>query len=168
VRVAGIALVALVVASASCGGGEPSAPGGSEDPATAVALEPQEATETPEAPGSGRTLSGLYTLERATPPDAAATWAFSSDGGFTRTRTLDHGRGDRADAGTYVIDVNGNVEVYVERRGDARLSWAERETYGLGGDPATAIALTARDGREIRLVRTGDAPPAAQGGPRGE
>src|SRR5262249_4592239 len=57
----------------------------------------------------------------------------------------------------------GHLVLFVEQRGDARLSWAQRASYTIGGDGASTVTLTSADGRVVTLVRTGDAPPAAPG-----
>ncbi len=153
-------LLAGVLALTACGAKEPDSTAQPEMPTGPVELEPQEPVDTVEVENSGRSMSGVYALEAPTASVVAASWTFNADGSYSRTRTLGNGLGDRMDSGTYVIDKAGQLHVFVEQRGEARLSWAERITLALDGDPATAITLSRPDGQAERLVRTGDAPPS--------
>jgi len=145
---------------AGCGGSEPAGAPAPEPPIASVPLAPQTPADSDEVESSGRSLAGVYVLRAPSPPDVAATWTFTADGAFSRSRTLDRGRGERRDAGTYVVDTSGRLVLFVEQRGDARLAWAERMTFALGGDPATGITLTTLDGRAETLVRTATPPPS--------
>lgn len=151
-------LLAGVLALTACGGREPDSTAQPQTSSGPVELEPQEPVDAVEVQNSGRTMSGVYAVESPSGAIVAATWTFTADGSYSRTRTLGGGLGDRTDSGTYVIDTTGQLHVYLEQRGDARLSWAERSTLALDGDPATTITLTRPDGTAERLVRTGDAP----------
>jgi hypothetical protein len=149
--------IAVAVALAGCGGSRPTAGPAPEPSAADVPLEPQQPADADEAENSGRSLSGVYVLATPSPPETAATWTFAADGTYSRSRTF--GRAERRDAGTYVVDTAGRLVLFVEQQGDSRLAWAERVTFALGGDPATAVVVTTSEGRAETLVRTGDAPP---------
>jgi hypothetical protein len=165
-RPLGELLLCLAVVSSGCTTSEPPPPPGA--PPGPVELEPQSPADPVEVANSGRTLSGVYVLERASPPESAATWVFTDQGAYSRSRTLDNGRGERTDSGTYVVDTTGHLILFVEQRGNARLSWAQRVTLGLGGEAQTAIVLTSLDGRAETLVRAGDAPAPGAGAPSAE
>lgn len=113
-------------------------------------------------------LSGVYSLSAPSGQVLSATWVFTASGGFARTWTLAGGRGDRQDAGTYVIDADGRLVLYVEQRGPARLGTADRTILKFAGDPATALVVTLPDERVETLVRTGDEPARGKGGPEVE
>src|SRR5262249_55502001 len=112
----GAALATAVLAAVLVGGGSspPEPPPPAEAPPGPVALEPQEPVDATEVENSGRTLSGVYSLAAPAPPDAAATWTFTADGTYARSRTLDRGRGERTDSGTYVLDTEGHLVLFVE------------------------------------------------------
>ena len=150
--------IVLLLSLSACGGSPPPSAPSSEPSISDVPLEPQQPADPDEPQSSGRTLSGTYVLETPSPPDVAATWTFTVDGAFSRSRTLDRGRGERKDAGTYVVDTAGRLVLYIEQRGDTRLAWAERVTLTLAGDPASAVTVTTSEGRAETLVRSGDAP----------
>ena len=115
------------------------APGGE------VLLEPSAPVDPFEFEPSGRSLSGVFVEESP----RAATWSFTADGEYTRGR----------EAGSYTIDAEGRLVLFVEQVGDRQYTTAERVIYGLDGDPAAgAITVSAPDGRTVRLVRTGAAP----------
>jgi hypothetical protein len=159
-------LLAALLMACACGRGEPeNAPDdGVESHPYTGPLEPQEPADRVEVRGSGRTLNGTYTLRAPAGGVAAATFVFTSGGAYARTMTV--GGSPRADGGTYLVDGDGRLFLFVERQGDARFTTAVRETLGMSGDPAASILVTPPGGDTLELVRTGD--PPASGAPTAE
>jgi hypothetical protein len=141
---------ALVLVLTSCG--EPAPPTGE------AVLAPQEPPEAVELESSGRTLSGRYTLTTSSPPVVSARIDFTDDGEYTRAISLAGGGAELEEAGTYVVDRQERLVLWVEREGERRYSAARPVFFGLRGDPASEIELVASDGRVERYSRTGDAP----------
>ena len=141
---------ALALVLASCG--EPAPPSGE------AVLAPQEPPEAIELESSGRTLSGRYTLTTSAPPVVSARIDFTDDGEYTRAVSLAGSGAELEEAGTYVVDRQERLVLWVEREGERRFSAARPVFFGLRGDPAREIELVASDGRVERYSRTGDAP----------
>jgi hypothetical protein len=135
--------VLLGLSLTACGEAPRDEPGAA--PAGEVLLDPSAPVDPFEFEPSGRSLSGVFVEESP----RAAKWTFTADGEYTRDR----------EAGSYTIDAEGRLVLFVEQVGDRQYTTAERVIYGLDGDPAAgAITVSAPDGRTVRLVRTGAAP----------
>jgi hypothetical protein len=159
-------LLSFALALSACGRGEPAdtTDDGAESHPYTGPLEPQDPVDRVEARGTGRTMNGTYSLRVPVGNVSAATLVFTSDGAYSRALTV--GGSPRSDSGTYLIDGDGRLVLFVERRGDAQFTTAVRETYGMSGDAAGTILVTPPGGDTEELVRTGD--PPAQGAPRAE
>jgi hypothetical protein len=148
-------IVACALVACACGASPP-AEEGAAAPQGEVMLEPAEPVDGVEVEPSGRTLSGVYAEDPPRPPAAASTWEFTASGGFSRSSQV--GGGVDRDAGSYTIDKSGRLVLYVEQRGDARYTTAERHVYELDGDPASVVTVRSPEGWAARLVRTAAEP----------
>jgi hypothetical protein len=73
--------------------------------------------------GDGRSLRGSFEADGEAQPGAASRYVFTDAGAFGRAWA----DGAERESGTYAIDGDGRLVLYVERRGDALFTAAERE-----------------------------------------
>lgn len=139
-----------------------SAPQNGEPPPrnSEVLLEAAEPVDAVEILPSGRTLSGVFVEDPPRPPSLGSTWTFTASGGYARTVEVGVGRPPRREAGSYTIDTEGRLVLYLEQRDDARFGAAERTICELDGDAASVVTLRAPSGWSARLVRTDAQPPS--------
>jgi hypothetical protein len=147
------------LACAACQSGlQESAPAEEPPPGAPGDLEPQRGRPADEVVNSGRTLDGVYELDGPAGRLAAARYVFTPEGAFSRILTLDGGPGPTSEVGSYLIDDEGRLVLYVERVNGGVLTTARREIVGLDGDPGDELTLEPEAGPEQEYAFTGPAP----------
>ena len=142
---------------------------GADPPRPAAGIAPgdlqlHEAREREEFHNSGRTLSGVYELIGPVGPLTSARYTFTEEGAFTRSLAL-AGGARREESGSYVIDSDGRLVLYVERTDGTLQPTAAREIFTLAADGAEGLALVDASGRRELYARSGEPPPLGAGRP---
>jgi hypothetical protein len=154
---AGVLALCLLAAAHACHREEPER---APPPTDASGdLEAQQALHGGELVNSGRTLSGVYDLAGPINNLTSARYVFTEQGAYSRTRAFDAAPAAVTESGSYLIDADGRLVIYIEQSEGVRQTSASREIYTLSGDASATLILGDEAGGTEIYLRSGEAPP---------